>query len=73
MPMPVSCIHNGGHLGIDEALELRDSLPESARPKFKCEVCGEPVRAHKQCTDGAAAHFEHFKRNWACPRSGPPK
>ena len=67
MPESVVCICDKGRLGIKEALDLRHGSPKSAKPKFTCEVCKKPVRAHKEGTDGQAAHFEHFTWNEDCP------
>lgn len=36
--------------------------------RFRCKHCGEPVKPHKaSATQGA--HFEHLRRNPACPLS----
>ncbi|CAK2058001.1 transposase [Vibrio crassostreae] len=47
---------------IEQALVLRDSGFNG----FKCDDCGDSVRAHKQSTTGAKAHFEHHEANPLC-------
>jgi rubredoxin len=72
MPRATSCTFNKAQIGVEEALRLHDQSKRDdlTRPDFRCSDCGEAVRPHK---DGgnAAAHFEHIKRNAACPLSDP--
>jgi hypothetical protein len=71
MPRATSCKLSGIEIGVEEALGKRqDGLRGRDVPNFRCVHCGEAVRPHR---DGgnAAAHFEHLRRNAACPLSDP--
>lgn len=67
MPLSVECMYDGALIGIDEALQIRDTYERSrgARPHFVCVQCGELVRAHREGPNNQA-HFEHFERNQSC-------
>jgi hypothetical protein len=66
MPKAITCVLNKKVIGVDEALNLRDTA--NRKPDFRCVDCGKAVRPHRAGGDGAA-HFEHLERNPACPLS----
>jgi hypothetical protein len=72
MPRATTCTLKGSPIGVEEAIRLNDEARRSGHtvPDFRCHDCGAGVRPHR---DGgqAAAHFEHFERNAACPLSDP--
>ena len=72
MPKATTCLLNKSEVGVDEALRLRDEARRTGQqsPDFRCTDCGEAVRPHSDGGD-AAAHFEHLRRNPACPLSDP--
>ena len=72
MPRSTNCYLGRREVSIDEALRLRDD-PERRRNvllDFRCVDCGNPVRPHKD-SKTTSAHFEHHRRNAACPLSDP--
>ena len=66
MPKSTFCRYGGDRLGVAEALEIRRRSSPGRQPRFSCEGCGKPVRAHKAGTTGQAAHFEHLEKNPSC-------
>lgn len=67
MATMTNCIFNGRTIGIDEAIEIKDS-GSSAALDFRCTECNQHVRPHRS-GGHAAAHFEHLKRNSDCSQS----
>ena len=72
MPLATTCLLNGKEIDVEFALDLRENARrrELPDPNFKCKYCHKPVRPH-HAGGHAAAHFEHFRRNPACPLSDP--
>jgi hypothetical protein len=70
MRSAIECIYDHELISIERALELRSKHNISSRENFSCVECGMPVRPH-MASDKTShpAHFEHFKRNSACPYS----
>ena len=72
MPRAITCILGKGVISVEDALRMRDdpTRKRNVLLDFRCIECGMQVRPHK---DGKtmAAHFEHHKRNAACPLSDP--
>jgi hypothetical protein len=66
MPRSVTCNFNGRPMEIKTALEIRARKPSA---DFRCQECGERVRAHKKGTTGQEAHFEHLSANPGCKLS----
>lgn len=64
MPKATVAILEGRRIDITKALELRDA--KKAKLDFRCALCGEQVRPHREGTTGQAAHFEHRTRNPDC-------
>ena len=69
MPKMTTCVLYGKRISIEEALRLRDLTRKYDMPSydFRCDECGEPVRAHK--AGPGAAHFEHIVKNRNCSQS----
>ena len=65
MPTSVTCLWNSSEIGIEQAIEIRDS---GDSPLFLCVHCGERVKAHSG-GGHTSAHFEHVQRNPQCPLS----
>jgi len=71
MPRMTKCLLGKEEVSISVALRLRDDAKKNGpRPDFRCDICGEPVRPHKE-GGPPAAHFEHLNRNPKCPQSDP--
>ena len=72
MPRATTCLLNTKEIGVDQALRLRDQAKQAHQPKldFRCSDCGNEVNPFKDSSHGAA-HFEHLRRNAACPLSDP--
>lgn len=69
MPKMTECQYRGKSTAIQEALEIRDDLrADNSTLDFRCNECGQPVRAHKK-GGFQAAHFEHFMKNPDCSQS----
>jgi hypothetical protein len=67
MAIMKNCMLNERSIGIDEAIDIKDSgsIPI---PDFRCTECNQPVRPHRS-GGHAAAHFEHLERNPDCSQS----
>jgi len=68
MPKMTQCVLNGKTTSIEDALVLRATAEDrkDAPPVFRCNECGQQVRAHN-ASEYAQAHFEHLVANEECP------
>jgi competence CoiA-like predicted nuclease len=57
-------------VGIETAVKMRDDARKTHQldPDFRCPKCKQKVRPHRG-SKSHPAHFEHLKRNSACPIS----
>lgn len=69
MARATTCTLSEQEVEIYEALRIRDQARGGSYPDFRCIVCDQPVRPHKE--GGGPAHFEHRHRNPACRLSDP--
>ena len=70
MPKMTVCVFGDKEIDIEMALDVRDqSRRLRGKLDLKCVECNKPVRAHKESSNGMAAHFEHFERNPDCSLS----
>lgn len=67
MATMTTCILNGRPIGIDEAIDIKETGSVTATD-FRCTECGHPVRPHKS-GGHVAAHFVHLERNPDCSQS----
>lgn len=70
MPTSTECIFNDEKINIKQAIRLKQKsiISRKVLPIFRCISCNQPVNPHGGGKPGSE-HFEHFKRNAACPLS----